>query len=328
MRWILLTISFSAQAATTVLIQGPQSSTLDYKAMLKAHADYVSPTAYYLSVHPDRRQRERLLNLFADAQKAFLEKSLEEARGRFQSVLALLPHDDWEKNDREVFLHAYLRLAQMETEASVRDRWLGLSLLLGDASLDNSLFPPPLLTRREQMRAELPKINPVKRLLANGWNEVLLNGQPCERGACTEWPAYSGSVRVTVISDQWSPQSAAVRVSEVESLTPPTIPLVEGGCEHDNYHSSANILAAKRSFWSLECEKVKPHVNLNPVPVAGAIDPLRAALPSSGKKEERFYQNKWFWAAVGSAVAIAVVASTQKKEKGSESKEPTSTYGY
>ena len=145
MIWLLVTLLVNAQAGT-VLIQGPQSKLLDYKAALKAHPDYTSPSAEYLTSHPSLAKREQLLALFAEAQKTFLQKSNEEALSQFTAVLALVTEEDWEKSDREIFFQAYLRLAQMEKDNTNRDRWLGQSLNLGEVNFDASLYPPPLLS--------------------------------------------------------------------------------------------------------------------------------------------------------------------------------------
>ena len=129
-----------------------------------------SPTQEYLSMHPLPANRERLLTLFSEAQRAFLEKSSEESSEKFKSLLALLTEDDWDKSDREIFLQAYLRLAQMESDAERRERWLGLSLLLGAVNFDADLFPPPLLTKRAEIGKHLPKKQVVRKFFAAGWN--------------------------------------------------------------------------------------------------------------------------------------------------------------
>src|SRR4051812_43713781 len=118
MFWLILTLSFQT-FAKTVLIQGPQTSQVEYKAMLKAHPDMISPVQHYLELHPLPSNRERLLALFSEAQSDFLSKSNTEAAVKFESVIQLMTADDWSRSEREIFLHAFLRLAQMEEDAGI-----------------------------------------------------------------------------------------------------------------------------------------------------------------------------------------------------------------
>lgn len=322
MLWLFLATLLNADAST-VLIQSAESPSLEYRAMLKARGDYSSPTQEYLTKHPLVAEREQLLNRFAEAQKAFLEKPNDEARLKFTAVLDLLLGDDWDKGDREIFLQTYLRLAQMEVEAEPRDRWLGLSLLLGDVNYDSSLYPPPLMARRLEMAQQLPRKTLSKRLLIAGWSDVLINGHHCQKPDCGNWPLYPGKVRITALSDQWLPQSRVLDLTEFEQFSPPTIAWVEGRCGDSHLNAEAERFQSKKVFWTLECEKLSgPAVALNFKPVANAP----ADLPTffAPAKSPPLYQSKWFWAGVGTVVAILVINSTQKKE----TKEPSTTYGY
>ena len=305
--------------AKTVLIQAPDTALLDYRAMLKAHPEYTSPSTKYLSQHPLRIHREKLLELFAQAQKSFLENSNEEARGRFEELLDLMFADDWERADREIFLHACLRLAQMADKDSTRDRWLKLSLTLGDSGIDKDLFPPPLLARRQEIFAQTPKVLKIDRLFALGWTVILINGEPCERDSCPVVPRLQESVRVTYLSDRWAAVSETLKLSDLERHTPRATPLVSGECGKEQVHSqiSGN---ERRVFWSLDCEAPPRKLNLQPLGQSES----KSHFPEQKTEGPAFYKSKWFWAVVGSAVAAIVVATAQKKE----SKEPTTTVSY
>lgn len=318
----LLTAHVKA-AATTVLVQGPEAQILDYRATLKAHADSVSPTQDYLNAHPLVRERENLLVVFSEAQKSFLEKSNEEARKKFIEVLALLTNDDWAKGDREIFLHAYLRLAQLESDSAQRDHWLSLSLLLGEAlNYDNMLFPPPLLVRRKQLSQDLPRQLISRKNWAPEWTQVLINGQPCGHQDCGQWLRLAGRVRVTFLSDKWMPQSLIVNSSDLLRLHPREIVWAEGGCGQVRWHDGTPH--NRKIFWNLECDKTTLPITLNIMPATGAE---AEAVPTLALQPERkaFYKSPWFWAGVGTAVVVAVViASSKSKEK----REPTTSYGY
>lgn len=305
--------------AKTVLIQAPDAAALDYRAMLKAHPDFISPSERYLNSHPLRVNREHLLNLFAQAQKSFLENSNEEAQGRFEALLDLLAADDWEKPDREIFLHASLRLAQMASQESSRDRWLRFSLTLGEDGYDKDLFPPPLLARRSELLAHIQKISKMERLFALGWNAILVNGEVCDRSNCPAWPLLKERVRVTYLSDRWLPQTVNLNLTEIERYTPRATAQVSGECGHDQVHATVDH-PDRKVFWSLECDLPTQKLNLLPITRSG----FNARPPEEKSGGIPFYKSKWFWAIVGGAVTAAIVVNAQKKE----TKEPTTSYGY
>src|SRR5271163_744201 len=126
--WLSLLLAFGHPA--TLWVQGPLSSTLDYRAILKAHPNAVSPTQDYLNHHPLIENREKLLTLLTWAQHDFLAKSNAEAVQKFKDVLQMLWEDDWAQADREIFLQAYLRIAQLSLTNTERDLWLIQSVAL------------------------------------------------------------------------------------------------------------------------------------------------------------------------------------------------------
>lgn len=321
----------SSGHAQTVLVQAPQSRTLDYKASLKAHSDFISPAQEYLNTHPSLAQREQLLELFSSAQKIFMEKSNDEAAAKFTELLGLLWVDDWAKADREIFLQAYLRLAQIAVTPEKRDHWLGLSLLLGaDLNYDPTLFPPPLLVRRAELAAQLPKKLITRKSIGGNWSHILINGRPCENQDCGIWPLYPGRVRVTLLSDQWQPESSVVDIADITRLRPHMVAWVTGDCAQAHWDEAATRFAQKKAFWSLECDRpnLAEALNLSPGASNEAAEKSRpaafAAPPASADKSTPFYESKWLWAGVGTLIAIVIVASSQKHE----SKETSTTYGY
>lgn len=319
----MLAATLSWAHASTVLIQAPQSQTLEYRSALRAHGDYVSPTKHYLGAHPSSAARESLLVLFAAAQKAFLEVSNGDARIKFVQVLELLPRDDWAGSDREIFLQVYLRLAQLESDAGARDRWLGLSLLLGGGlKYDASLFPPPLLARRSELAQQLPKVKISLRGLNSGWSQVLINGERCEKMECGTWSNYPGPVRVTYLSDQWIAQTLNLEISEIEKYSPAVTAWAEGSCAQSQFHRRADEFASKKLFFSAECDR-SALASLDLKPVVPSPDEI-SRIPTPVKKSSSFYESKWFWAGVGTLVAVLIVRGQQSHEN----KQTTTTYGY
>lgn len=327
MRGLFLSAIFFLGAqvsANTVLIQSTQSSRNDYRAMLRADAEYVSPTESYLNGHPLLSNRETLLTRFAEAQTAFLEKSIGEAQAKFREVTALVTTDDWAKSDREVFLHAYYRLAQMENDAKKSEAVLAESLGLGAGlNVEQNLFPPPLIQKRAQLLKSGEVIS--RKNFGPSWTHVMINGQACDANQCGKWPKLAGKVRVTFISDQYQPQVIIADISKVEGLRPKTVALAEGNCQKTRYSEAAEAIGRKRVFWGLDCDK-KEAVAMKLSPGSSAAPVANTStLPSFPKDDQKpFYKNAWFWAGVGGAVvAFIVISNSQQKSE----KETTTTYG-
>ncbi len=322
MKWLLIfVLSTPATHANTVLFQGRESRALDYQAALKAHSDYVSPAQEYIDSHPSIEKRQQLLELFSVAQKAFLDESEAEARRKFRDLLELLGKDDWSRSDREIFLQAYLRLAQMEAGTPARDHWLGLSLLLGDeVHFDPALFPPPLLARRSALAASLAKLTPQLSAFPAGWTHLLLNGEDCDRQSCVHWPRFPGTVRVTFLSEQWQPQTFIVELNEIAHLRPKTIVWAEGDCNHTKWHQGAEHFSNKKFFPGSECQ-TPAAIDFKPAPSAPEVLPVFSTEAASPP----FYQSKWLWIGVGTLATILLIANSQAKKEVHES---GTTYGY
>lgn len=314
-----------AVSARTVLVQVPESPRLEYIASLRANSEYTSPTDVYLNSHPQLSVREKLLHHFAQAQKVFLEKTDDLAIVKFKELLKLLLIDDWDRNDREVFLHAYLRLAQLEGE-NARDHWLGQSLLLGeDLQVEAQLFPPPLLARRMELKQKIPNRIVVRNPATQEWTQMLINGVPCSTDHCGSWSFYPGPVRVTFLSDRWQPVVALLHLSEVERHSPKVIPWVKGECSQPEWNPEAHRFNNKKAFWGIDCDSPPPLEGLNFRPSPKNENPIHTGLSPTKSKGQPFYKSKWLWATVGAAVAAIVVVSSEQKK---ESKESSTSYGY
>lgn len=318
---LVLAIGLNSAQAATVLVQGPQSQDLDYRSALRANGDYISPTRQYLEVHPSLAARESLLAVFAAAQKSFLEASNLESHKKFEQVVELLGSEDWARSDREIFLQCYLRLAQLEPAPKAKDRWLELSLLLGlDLNYDKSLYPPPLLARRQELARQLRQIKITRDGLNPGWTEILINGEPCNRLDCGNWPHVAGLVRVTVLSDRWIPQTRMMSTSDLAKFAPPAIEWATGNCESSEWNTKAARFLSKKIFWSPECEQRKAALNLKPVPTSTESIPM-VTMPTH---KTTLLESKWLWAGVVTAIAVILVRGSQSHE----SKQTTTTYGY
>ena len=300
-----------------VLIQGADVSRLDYLAALKADPNAEPPSEAYLRAHPLGSRRDELQEKFAEAQRLFVEGSRTEAAEKFGALTEMLAADDWGLVDRAVFVHAYMRLAQLENDSVKQREYLAHSLSVGEADVDKSLYPPPLLRQRELLAAELPRVKISERAFADGWTVVLINGRACRSGKCLEVPATSTPVRVTYLSEQWVPYSKVISAREAGGLKPKRVAWYEGSCGSVKFHPEVQTLGERRTL----CERVTGELNLSPRArvVAGSEVPRF----DMKKKDVPFYKNGWFWTGVGAAV-VAVIVINQRTH---EEREPTTTYG-
>jgi len=323
MRWLLIVLAFAQNLNATVLIQGPGSPVLDYRAALKADPDLLSPSQVLARQRPLAASRETLLSAFGEAQAAFLENSKEEAVAKFEQVIALIHNDDWAKMDRMIFLNSFLRLAQLQTDVEKQNYWLAQATLTGpDLEPEAGLFPPPLVRAWKNLKTEIPRAAIPARLWDNGWNLILLNGFACTSQNCPGWPLVPGKTRVTLLSDQFQPYTTIVDVNELERLKLKFLTWASGECGNYQLSTAAAQLKSSKVFWSLSCEAPKSlaALNLNPSPVKADALPR---LPIQ-EKSPAFYKSKWFWAGVTVVTAALVIAGSKQKQE----KEPTTTYGY
>lgn len=335
MRWLmsLLLICSTACPAETVLFEDPGASNIEYRALLKANGRYLTPTQHYLATHPSNTARENLLKLYSEAQKALVSQSQDEARRRFQGLVNLTGADDWSRTEREIFTYAYLRLAQFEVEASRRDAWLANALFVGvDIKPDSKLFPPPILRRFEQLRAQAPSWK-AEAAIDSEWSRALINGVPCSLQDCPRFPNLPVRVRVTFLSDKWQPQTVQTELSALASVKPDRVAWVKGNCEHTEFSELANPIADKKAFYSLACEKkaaisteapsqivdLKPRAPNPPEPIWGQT------APSTRPDAKPFYRRAWFWAGLGGVILAGAVLANQKR--GKDETQTSTTYG-
>ena len=309
MRLIMAFLVSCQASASTILIQGPGTSPLEYRAALKADPDAISPSRNALKQKPAATSREKLLKLFAEAQKSFLEKSDEEAAAKFAQVTAMATADDWDLSDRNILMHAYLRLAQLIPART--DTLLKQAAACGDdAQAESELFPPPLLEKLAAARAAVPRSAP-----PFGWVMTLVNGFPCGPG-CAGIPLTGEKVRLTFLSDTWQSVTQIMDPRQLPSAQVAQVALASGHCA-----ASQSSLPGAKVFWGLDCEPAAKPLNFQPVV-------KNSELPKFEIREQgtKFYKSKWFWGGVVLAAAAALAINGQKRQK--QEREPTTTYGY
>jgi hypothetical protein len=299
------------------LIQGTDTPRIDYRAALKANPSYESPSQAYRHAHPSGASRDAVMEALASAQKSFLENSRSEASQKFAKLVELLPSDDWSALERGIFVQALMRLAQLETDPVKQREYLARSLSIA-AVPEAGLYPPPLLKQRTQLEQEIPKVEVPRQWFEDGWTVVLINGQACRADNCEPIAASNGSIRVTLLSEQWIPVTAEVRAADLAGFKAKRVAWYEGTCGSEKFNPAASSLGERRTL----CDQPPGRaLNLNPVASSRPDDVPRFKIK---EKADPFYKNPWFWGGVGAVVVAVAIASSQNKD----GKEPTTTYGF
>ncbi len=320
--WVVLLFAGTVGAQSPeVLVKHPSSSETDYRAYLMADSGLISPTRYLLRHRSKREARQKLMNAFAEAQKAFLGDQTDSAKRQFSAVTELALSEDWELLDREILLTSFLRLAQL-SEGEARRGYLVKSLAFADgAKLDESLFPPPLLEEWRELKRKLTYQTPVIKGLGTDWSTVLINGAVCDPHHCPALPIIDEPIRITWISDSWQTQSTILKLSELETYQPKLQPWLEGTCQNPQFAKNLPF-AKRRAFFSLQCEQPKT-LTLSDLKPKASPKLFDEPIP---EKKKPFYKSPWVWA--GAATIVAILIANQNKKNGSERREPTTTYGY
>lgn len=321
-RWIALLLCglHLSASAQTVLVQASHGPFDEYQARLQTDADTISPVKYYRGLQPSRSARDQLFDLFATAQKTFLEKGVDEARRTFLDVVARVDDQDWTETERRIFLTSFLRLAQFASNPKDQDKWLGQALIVSvDVAPDAKLFPPPLLQRLYRLRKDVPTLHAAEILQKTGWDKILIDGLACSRDHCPSFPGLPLVARITFLSNRWKPQTLKIPLSQLQDHSPDQMALLGGNCGSPQWSADATEIPHKAPFFGLNCA-ASSSLNLKP---SLPIEQIQVASPSKDAKP--FYRNPWFWAGVGGAVLVAIALGAQ--DHGSET-HPTTTYGF
>ena len=312
---------WSVSHASEVVLQSAASADVEYRAYLAAHAECVTPTEALNRMRPSSSAREKLVNDFADSQKAFLGTDSNLARTKLEFLISQIPNEDWSAAERQVFFKSAMRRAQLAINDPDMDIWLKHALTIGyELHPDHTLFPPPLIQRWQQLKQKIQMRKIQVPGLGGEWSQIMINGVPCTANSCPAFPDTDLPLRITWLSDKWQPYTALIKLRDVPQEIPARRAWVAGECRSPQLDRAANIFRDKQPFFGLDCEK--SHVtgaNLNLMAAPGGLNMFAPI-----KKERPLYKSPWLWAGVGAVIAIVVAQSQKSQEK----KDPSTSYGY
>lgn len=333
----LMGLSLSCSvAAETLVVRAPSASPVEYGAYLRASADRVSPIQVYRREHPSAEMRRLLLQRLTLAQQSFLSGSLEAARSGFLAVAQMRTEDDWGATEREVFFVSLFRLAQLSSSAEERDEFLASALTLGEELQPEArLFPPPLLSRWQELRASRKPIV-VSTVGLIEWETVLIDGRAFSLAPQGELRLRPGRYRVTYLSSSRQP---VTRILAPENISePPTaVDLVEGKCgdwkltgtsqpAHAffglacNAPSRAQNATTKTTTALLETTRsLNPQIDFRP-----PADGMLVNLKPSSSKDTPLIKRPWVWTLAGATLAALIVVQARSRE----GRETTTSHGF
>ena len=92
----------------------------------------------------DHLHSQRLMSLFVQFQKQYLNFKFKEAQSSLREIVELQLLKDWNEEERKVFSTSYLRLAQMDE--LYRHQWIDRFLAFNESLfIDEDIFPPSFI---------------------------------------------------------------------------------------------------------------------------------------------------------------------------------------
>lgn len=314
------------------LIRGPGITQETLEAFAEAegrttlsdHLDLLRPGENYVN---------RLRKLLEKAQSSWLSGSLKSAKQAFLEISELALKADWREPQRETIHYAYLRLAQMAQTEKEKDQWITKAVkTFPDLQADPSLFPPPLIEKFREIRANLlasAKAFAPYSQFKNG-RYLLINGKRFALTPEIRIRLPDSTYRVTVLSDLHAPVTKILHRNELESFHPSLPDLANGTCqspEGANLFRGVDQLAV---LYSLDCVRIRSGNHWLPIDEVQGDSHLRVkdtqkilVSPIRPQSKNLFQDRKsWMYAGLVALAATAVILATQEVNKRGQKNEP------
>lgn len=305
-----------------VLLAPPSVSPDEFEAALMSDPDRLSYIDHYLTTTPPSRAVEELAHRFSQAEQSFIHAAqLEEALREYRKVIELEMTEDWNEDQRRLFLITYLRLLQITQthESPERQKWIERSLFyLRHTEAPRDLIPPPVL-RELEMKGSLNPLTEVSipKNISQTHPKVLVQGKLYDTHQPIPVGALEADLRWTFLSDFFEPETVVASPLKIKSFKLATKAFVSGECNQSFLKSGKIKQVLVKIYKPLHCETSEEK-------------PKEITLPQSIPKPStqwKMTKKHWLWIGAG-AVAAAVIAS--QLQQGSKTKEPTptETYGF
>lgn len=304
--WILLLSPFLF--AQTIMVKAPSADIYAYQVFAE-NSDDLRPSQLELQCN----EASVLKQYSQTANDNFLNGSLETAKNYFSKIGDLKWKCDWKTKERQIIVESLFRLSQLEIEPSSQLEHIKAAIEFDeDISMDNKLFPPPLIEIYQQQRSKY------KPSTLNKYYDthpvVLRNGRPLKVSK-DSLSVPSGKARYTFLSDSHTPISA---VSDPQNLDIQSAPLVSGDCSSFTLNTPEQWSQSVKVFFGPECLVDQPKSSLA---LASSERALKEDLKNNidnqletdqKNKKPHWIERNYLW--IGAAIVATVLISSEMNQ--------------
>lgn len=307
MFWLLLIWNLMAGE---VVIQGENVTDLQYQQFILQNPEKQS---YISSL--EAKNNDGLMEELKRGQFHFLKGSLNQAKIHFKNISDQRFEQDWKKEERKAIHYSLFRLAQLEQNPKDSANYILQALQLDDEIIPNKkLFPPPLITKYNQLKSDhkiqafpLPK-------KANLYSRILINGKKVE-GSSTFFRARPGEIRIRFMSNRLKDVILVSKAKNIQSSKLTEVLLATGPCENPELQFAPSP-SHHYSLHNGQCQSSP--IGTQTLPKALAKHSPRANRATS----KSFYKSKWFWVGVGVLVSGLAYHHVQQQNRGTSPPQP------
>lgn len=296
------------------IVRATAASTVNYLAFIESDPVNKSYSGWWIRQRVPSQTRQRIRTLLAHAQREFLRGSVLNARKKFTELVAMAPDQDWRASERNAFVYANLRVAQLATDQDSREKFLNQAARFGEVEIQEDLFPPPIW----QDYLRIKKMRYSDGLDLDIWfpeaRYLLVDGRPIEIFAGVKVEIDNQTHRFTLVYDHAPPVTRSGTWSELKAWQPKVKPFAQGTCEQpeiekDELPPQVAVFFDESCVFNAGVTKPEPKPDLKPNFVSNAWDrPIE-------KPKNKI--TGWAWAIAG-AVLVAAVAINHSGEKKSQ----------
>lgn len=326
--FMLLLFHEASCLAEKVLLAPTSTSPDEYESAISSYPDVISPIDHYLRKTPSSSSMEDLFKRFSHAEQSFIDASeLSVTVEQYKKVLELEMTEDWDEEQRRLFLISYLRLLQIRHDTEdpkERAAWIEQALFyLQTIEAPRDLISPNIF-REIEMKTALysPKELVVPPRLARKYQKVLIQGKVYDTDKPIRFHSNKNKQRWTFLSYFFEAVTIHATHQEITAAKIKSQPILSSECENSTLNSGQVPKALAQIYTPLHCSKANA-----PAP-AKTIKEI--SLPISlGKTSSQWKMKKrhWIWIGVG-ALATAVVLSQLTQSEKTADPVPTESYGF
>ena len=232
--WILWTLLFGffSLAKTSAVIKAPQTSMEEFQTYIQTESEVSYAMHQLQKIRESNSQAKLDLQLLLEqAQEGFLKDHLKNAGELFRTITKKAYQYDWDQESQDIIFYAFLRLAHIEWKGESPEVFLHSAILFAPHKQpDESLFPPPLVQKFNDLKKQLPLLTIHWNRIFSSHDVILVNGKEVSADQPIRLPY--GEYRVTALSSaykKWSRKRIAISHLVQKKIITPAF--VRGSCQ-------------------------------------------------------------------------------------------------